>query len=66
VEKWLRDLEKEMYESVRKIISSGYEKSLDGTYKNRIEWIKNQPSQVVAVASQIIWTLNTESSIEQG
>lgn len=48
-----------MYEAVKRIISIGYERSLDGTYKNKIEWIKHEPAQVVAVASQIIWTGNT-------
>ena len=55
-----------MYEAVRRIISIGYERSLDGSYKDKIEWIKNEPAQVVAVASQIIWTYNTETSIENG
>ena len=36
VEKWLSDLEKQMYEAVRRIISAGYERSLDGTYPNKI------------------------------
>ena len=55
-----------MYEAVRRIISAGYERSLDGSYPNKIEWIKHEPAQVVAVASQIIWTGNTEHSIENG
>lgn len=29
-----------MYEAVRRIISIGYERSLDGSYKDKIEWIK--------------------------
>ena len=64
VEKWLRDLEREMYEAVRRIIAFGIEHLHDGTYKNKIQWIKKEPAQVVAVASQIIWTTNTEASIE--
>lgn len=52
-----------MYEAVRRIIAFGIERSHDGTYPSKIEWIKNEPAQVVAVASQIIWTGNTESSI---
>ena len=40
VEKWLRDLEKEMYEAVRRIIAFGIERTHDGTYKDKIEWIK--------------------------
>jgi hypothetical protein len=48
-----------MYEAVKKLIAVGYERCHDGTYANKIEWIKKEPSQVVAVASQIIWTWNT-------
>jgi hypothetical protein len=29
-----------MYEAVRKLIASGYEKSYNGTYPSKIEWIK--------------------------
>lgn len=29
-----------MYEAVRKLIAVGYEKAHDGTYQNKIEWIK--------------------------
>ena len=54
-----------MYEAVRRIIASGMERSYDGTYKNKIDWIKGEPAQVVAVASQIIWTSDTEHSIEE-
>lgn len=64
VEKWLKDLEREMFEAVRKLIATGFEHSHDGTYPSKIEWIKKEPSQVVAVASQIIWTSNTQHSIQ--
>lgn len=36
VEKWLRDLEREMYEAVRRIIAFGIEHLHDGKYKNKI------------------------------
>jgi len=36
---------------------------MDGKYKKKVDWIMAQPSQVVAVAAQIIWTLTTEDSI---
>lgn len=48
-----------MYDSVRRIISVGLNEWMDGKYKKKADWIMAQPSQVVAVASQIIWTLNT-------
>jgi dynein heavy chain len=60
VEIWLGHLQKEMYETVRKIISVGYHEWMDGKFKSRTDWIMAQSSQVVAVASQIIWTYNTE------
>lgn len=52
-----------MYETVKKIIFTGYNEWNDGKYKTKTDWIMAQSSQVVAVASQIIWTLNTEESI---
>jgi dynein heavy chain len=52
-----------MYDSVRRIISVGFNEWMDGKYKKKADWIMAQPSQVVAVASQIIWTLNTEDAI---
>jgi len=54
-----------MYESVRRIISAGFNDWIDGKYKKKIEWIMAQSSQVVAVASQIIWTLASEDSIRE-
>jgi len=59
VEIWLGHLQKEMYETVRKIISVGYNEWMDGKFKTKTDWIMAQSSQVVAVASQIIWTFNT-------
>ena len=52
-----------MYQSVKRIISAGFNEWIDGKYKKKVDWIMAQSSQVVAVASQIIWTLNTEDSI---
>jgi hypothetical protein len=63
VEIWLGNLQKEMYDSVRRIISVGFNEYMDGKYKKKVDWIMAQPSQVVAVAAQIIWTLTTEDSI---
>lgn len=48
-----------MYDSVRRIISIGFNEWMDGKYKKKKDWIMAQPSQVVAVASQIIWTSNS-------
>jgi dynein heavy chain len=52
-----------MYETVKKIVFTGFNEWIDGKYKSKTDWIMAQSSQVVAVASQIIWTLNTEESI---
>lgn len=52
-----------MYDSVRRIISVGFNEYADGKYKKKVDWILAQSSQVVAVASQIIWTLTTEDAI---
>ncbi len=43
----------------------GFNEWMDGKYKKKADWIMAQPSQVVAVASQIIWTLNTEEAIKE-
>ena len=59
VQIWLGHLQKEMYDSVRRIISIGFNEWMDGKYKKKKDWIMAQPSQVVAVASQIIWTSNS-------
>jgi hypothetical protein len=63
VEIWLGHLQKEMYDSVRRIISAGFNEYADGKHKKKVDWILAQSSQVVAVASQIIWTLTTEDAI---
>ena len=36
---------------------------MDAKFKTKIDWIMAQSSQVVAVASQIIWTSYTEDAI---
>ena len=43
----------------------GFNEWMDGKYKKKADWIMAQPSQVVAVASQLIWTLNTEEAIKE-
>jgi hypothetical protein len=42
----------------------GLNEWLDGKFKKKSEWIMAQSSQVVAVASQIIWTMTTEDAIK--
>lgn len=63
VEHWLGLLQKEMELAVKRIIFVGFNEWMEGKYKKKIDWITAQPSQVVAVASQIIWTINTEEAI---
>ena len=50
--------------AVKKIICVGYNEYCEGKYKKKIDWITAQPSQVVAVASQVIWTTTTEDAIK--
>ncbi len=38
---------------------------MEGKFKTKTDWINAQPSQVVAVASQIIWTYYTEEAIKE-
>lgn len=63
VETWLDTLQKEMFEVIRKIISVGFRNYQTGNMK-KTDWIRAHKSQVVAVASQIIWTFSTEEAIK--
>jgi dynein heavy chain len=58
VETWLETLQKEMFSVIGKLISVGFKDYLTGNQK-KTDWIKTHKSQVVAVASQIIWTFST-------
>lgn len=51
--------------AVKRIIYVGFNEWMEAKYKKKIDWIMAQPSQVVAVASQIIWTMNTEDAIRE-
>lgn len=63
VESWLEILQKEMFESIRKLIKSGYQDWMNGVQKTRNQWILAHKGQVVAVVAQILWCMNTEDSI---
>lgn len=58
VEIWLETLQKEMFDTIRKIIGQGFKDYMSGNEK-KTDWIRSHKSQVVAVASQIIWTYFT-------
>ena len=49
---------------MKKIISTGFKDYQAGNQK-KTDWIRTHKSQVVAVASQIIWTYLTEESIRE-
>jgi dynein heavy chain len=65
IETWLDVLQKEMMDTIRKLIRQGYLDYVNEVQKSRQEWIREHRGQVVATVSQILWCLNTEDAINQ-
>ncbi|CAK95203.1 unnamed protein product (macronuclear) [Paramecium tetraurelia] len=65
VETWLHLLELEMVETLRKLCKQGLQDYLNGMQKTKTDWILNHKSQIVAVVSQILWSINTEDAINE-
>jgi dynein heavy chain len=56
VERWLKDLEEYLVTALKKIIKKAYDdKNEDEENKHRADWIMNNVSQAVTVASSIQW-----------
>lgn len=55
IELWLMNMQKEMVETIKRIIRDGYRNYMMGVQKTRTQWILNHKSQVVTTANQIIW-----------
>ena len=65
VENWLSEVQREIFGALQKNIKTGLADYLNGINKTRNEWILTHKSQVVAVVSQIIWSINSEDAINE-
>ncbi len=55
IENWLMNLQKEMVETMKRIVRDGNRNYMNGVQKTRTQWILNHKSQVVTTSNQIIW-----------
>lgn len=55
IEVWLVNFQKEMVETMKRIVRDGYRNYMNGVQKTRTQWILNHKSQSVTTANQIIW-----------
>lgn len=56
IEMWLGTLQKEMIETMKRIIRDGNKDFVNVVQKTRVQWILNHKSQAVMTDNQIIWT----------
>ncbi len=67
IEMWLNNLQKEMIETMKRIVRDGNKDFVNAVQKTRVQWILNHKSQAVLTDNQIIWTNETQEAIkEQG
>lgn len=62
VEKWLLNVEKEMYSAVRNEVINGY---ADYVTADRIDWAFNWSQMIVLVVANIFWTSDIHTSLLQ-
>jgi len=55
IEIWMSNLQKEMIETMKRMIRDGYKNYMNSVQKTRQQWILNHKSQVVTTANQLIW-----------
>ncbi|CAK72860.1 unnamed protein product, partial (macronuclear) [Paramecium tetraurelia] len=60
VELWLMKVQDQMIESLKKRMKQG---KVESETQERNHWLLNQPAQVVATISNLIWTYDTEQAI---
>jgi dynein heavy chain len=65
VEIWLDILQKEMFDTIRKLIKTGYTDYINSVQNSRQEWIRKHKGQVVSTVSQVLWCITTEDFINQ-
>ena len=62
VEFWMGDVEDQMFLSVKREFGKATE---DYKKQNRIEWIKSHPAQCVLNCSQVHWTNEVETAMDE-
>lgn len=60
IEIWLMNMQKEMIDSMKKLIREGFSDRVNQKQKTRILWILNHKSQVVTTCNQILWSNETQ------
>lgn len=65
IEMWLNSLQKEMAETMKRVIRDGNKDYHNVVQKTRLQWVLNHRSQVVTTDNQIIWTSDTEEAIRE-
>lgn len=60
LEIWLMNLQKEMVDSIKKLVREGYSDRVNQKQKTRILWILNHKSQAVTTGNQILWSHETQ------
>ena len=53
---WLGSLQKEMVDTMKRLVRDGNKDFVNVVQKTRMQWILNHKSQVVLTDNQIIWT----------
>ena len=53
---WLGNLQKEMVDTMKRLVRDGNKDYVNVVQKTRVQWILNHKSQAIMTANQIIWT----------
>ena len=56
IEMWLGNLQKEMIDTMKRLVRDGNKDFINAVQKTRVQWILNHKSQAVMTDNQIIWT----------
>jgi dynein heavy chain len=65
IEMWLNNLQKEMIETMKRVVRDGNKDFVNAVQKTRVQWILNHKSQAVLTDNQIIWTNETQEAIRE-
>jgi hypothetical protein len=56
LEIWLTNMQKEMFDCIKKLVREGHSDRVNVKQKSRIQWILNHKSQAVTTGNQILWS----------
>ena len=59
------NLQKEMVDSIKRLVREGFSDYTNQKQKTRILWILNHKSQAVLTDNQIIWSHETQEAIKE-